>query len=276
MDDDFYLCQPDSVLASAPACASCCGIYNYPGHNRELVTQILTRQTELMAGWDGTDADMERVAAEAMAGRPAPRFEVIYNCPFAGFYDPERRRVGCLLHPRVRGRDLRDFCRYGHRTCGEAKCTAYTYLEPAEARAVMAAAGDWYLYGLAITDIDLIKDFFELCEMKLYAPLALERVAAEPALARALGEYLRLKEDWHLARDPGRFGKYYFVGRDYHIYQIDFRGFEVSRPYHEAILLSLGSVIGSREQLDQAVAVIDARVDAFLEVYSSTGEGRRR
>jgi hypothetical protein len=267
MDDEFQLCQPASLLESAPACASCCGIYNYHGHRRALITEIMVMQTELMAGWDGTEADIVRIGAEVLRRRPAPRFEVIYNCPYVGFYDAERRRVGCLLHPKVRGVDLRDYCRYGHLTCGEARCTAYTYLEPGEARAVMAAAGDWYRYGLAITDIDVIKDFFELCEMKLYRPLDLERVAREPELARAFGDYLAFKEDWPFARDPGRFGKYYFVGQDYHLYQIDYRALGVSSPYHDGILLSLGSVIASAAELEQAIALINAKVEAFVERY---------
>jgi hypothetical protein len=132
---------------------------------------------------------------------------------------------------------------------------------------VWAAAGDWYLYGLCITDIDLIKDFFELCEMKVHGPLQLERIAFEPDLASAFGSYLALKETWPFARDPGRFGKYYFVESDYHIYHIDSEQFGLSFPFHNGIILSLGSVITSREELLEAVTLLDEKVETFLEAY---------
>jgi hypothetical protein len=234
-------------------------------------------QTALLASWDGSDADMERVREEVEANRPPPRFSVIYNCPFSGFLDEQRSRVGCLLHPLHTGRDLREYCRYGRRTCGEARCTAYTYLTEAEAKAVAAAAPDWYIYGLCITDIDLIKDFFELCEMKLAAPVDPGRVSREPALAAAFGDYLSLKERWPFATDPGRYGKYFFVGRDYHIYMIDYRKFGASYPHHDGILISLASVIETREELEEAVGIIERKVDRFMEIYSGlVGEKQRR
>lgn len=268
MDHDFYLCQPGPLLNSLPSCASCCGIYNYQGHDRELVSRTLELQTELMKSWDGTDEDIERIRFQAERSRPAVRFEVIYNCPFAGFLDDARTLVGCLLHPLFLGRDLREFCRYGRRTCGEARCSAYTYLNPGEARAVMAAAGDWYLYGLCITDIDLVKDFFELCEGRLYRPVSPERVAQEPALARAFGRYLALKEDWPFATDPGRFGKYFFEGKNYHIYLIDYARLGISAPAYNGILLSLGSVFERAEELTAALSMIDEKVESFVELYS--------
>jgi len=268
MEDEFYMCQPPPTAMSLPSCASCCGIYNYRGHNREMVTGTLAMQTELMESWDGTDDDIERVGKEVEARRPPVRFEVIYNCPFAGFLDGEQSRVGCLLHPLHLGEDLRRYCRYGRRTCGEAKCTSYTYFRRNEARAVMAAAGDWYLYGLCINDIDLVKGFFELCASRLHAPVMLDRVSVEPALARAFSGFLALKEDWPFARDPGRYGKYYFVERNYNIYRIDYRGFGASRPVHDGVLLSLGSVIESRDEVFAAIEIIDDKVDAFLGEYA--------
>lgn len=273
--EEFHLCQPSPRCGSVPSCANCCGIYNYRGHSRQLVTDVLSLQTEMLAGWDGADADIERVRAEVERRRPPIRFEVLYNCPFSGFLDADRTRVGCLLHPRQRGRDLRDYCRYGRQICGEAKCTAYTYLSGAEAEAVMAAAGDWYLYGLALTDIDLVKDFFELCEFRVFGPIDPARVPRSPELLRAFREYLRLKESWPLDRDPGRYGKYYFVGREYRQHLIDYRRLGVSRPVHDNILAALGSVIETATELEDAIRVIDDRIDDFVRAYQSERNAAR-
>lgn len=258
-------------MQGIPSCASCCGTYNFYGHNRELVARVLEKQTRLMQSWDESSEDIERVRREAEKGRPRPRFEVIYTCPFVGFLDQGRTRVGCLLHPAYTGRELREYCRYGRKTCAEGRCTAYTYLSDAEARAVMAGAGDWYLYGLCITDIDLVKDFFELCESRLHAPVDPARVSQEPALARAFGRYLGLKESWPFAKDPGRFGKYFFEGKHYHVYSIDYRGLGMSAPLYNGVLLSLGSVMERRDELEQAIEIIDAKVELFLGAYCAKG-----
>lgn len=272
MSEEFYLCQPESRTGFGVSCASCCGIYNYRGHHRGLVSEILEIQTALFSGWEGTAEAADRIVKEVERRRPAARFEVIYNCPFTGFLDAERTRVGCLLHPGHAGRDLRDFCRYGHRTCGEARCTAYTYLSEEEKAAVIAASGDWYLYGLCITDLDLVKDFFELCEMRLYQPVDPGRAAREPELRRLFHDYLRLKEEWPWATDPGRFGKYYFVGRDYHVYLINYQKLGLSCPHHDGILLALGSVIETQKELTAALQIIDEKVEAFVRAYSRSPE----
>lgn len=274
MSEEFYLCQPPELMGSVPSCASCCGVYNYTGHDRGMITGLLALQTRLMEGFDGTEAEAERIAREVEAARPTVRFDVIYNCPYVGFLDKNQTRIGCLLHPLRLGRDLREFCRYGHRTCAEARCTAYTYLSDAEAQAVMAAAGDWYLYGLCITDLDLVKDFFELCEMKLYRPVDPGRVARSAPLADRFHDYLALKENWPWAADPGRFGKYYFVGRDYHVYLINYPKLGLAFPHHDGILQALGSVIETPAELLAAVKIIDDKVEAFLEAYAQ--QPRRR
>lgn len=275
MPEEFHLCQPDKIGAGVPSCASCCGIYNYFGHNRELISGILRMQTGLARSWDGTDRDMERIQFEVLGKRPGPRFEVIYNCPHAGFLDREETRVGCLLHPGFAGKELRDYCRYGHRTCGEARCTAYTYFDEGEAAAVAAGAGDWYIYGLCITDIDLVKDFFELCEMKRYGPVDAARVAGDPELARAFGDYLKLKGNWPFATDPARFGKYYFVDRNYLLYSIDHRRLGSSPCFHDGILLSLGSVIETGDDLARAISLVDEKVDAFMKIYEKADVAAR-
>jgi hypothetical protein len=267
MSEGFYLCQPAPIRASSPACAACCGIYNYHGHDRDLVTAVLAMQTDLMAVWDGTDADLERTRAEIERRRPRPRFPAVYNCPFAGFYDQARTRVGCLLHPAVRGQELRGYCRYGARTCAEAKCLAYDYLTEPEALALAAAAQDWYIYGLAMTDVAILKDFLSLCQQTSGLPVPLERVAQETAPARALADFLQLLEHWPFPRDPERFGKTYWIDDRHYAwtYQIEYERLGAPQPFHHRLLLALGAVIASRQELQQAIALIDAKAEAFIQ-----------
>ena len=232
-----------------------------------MITGILNMQTDLMDGWDGTNKDIERIRKEVENNRPKKRFSVIYNCPFSGFINDERTMVGCLLHPIKLGKDLRDYCQYGRKTCGEAKCTAYTYLSDDESQAVMASCRDWYLYTMTINDTDFIKEFFKLCEQKILAPLKINRIAKEEKLARAFHDYLALKENWPFETDPERYGKYYFVDKLYHIYKIDYEKLGAEKPASHKILLALGSVINSKKELEEAVKIIDQKVEKFLGVY---------
>jgi hypothetical protein len=265
---DFYFCQPPRP--GGPSCARCCGIYNYRGHDRKLVTGVLRLQTGLMAGWDGSEADLPRVRAEIEAGRPEARFAAVHNCPFAGFIDQQETRVGCLIHPTVRGSDRRDLSFYGPRTCGEARCLAHDRLSPAEAEVIREAAGDWYRYGLALADLDLIRDFFILCSRRLGGPVTLADAGRSAA---ALGDFLRLLEHWPLARDPGRFGRIEAIDlRHYEwIYAIDYERLGAARPFHHRIIVGLGSVIADRADLAAAVAAIDARVDDFARDWIRGG-----
>jgi hypothetical protein len=267
MKEKFYLCQPGNHGFSLPSCASCCGIYNYSGHNRKMITETLEMQTKMMDGWDKTDEDIERIRDEVENKRPKKRFSVIYNCPFSGFINDDHTMIGCLLHPMKLEKDLRDYCQYGRKTCQEAKCTAYTYLSDDEANAVMASCKDWYLYTMTITDTEFIRGFFKLCEQKLLAPLKTERIANEEKLARPFFNYLSLKENWPFETDPERYGKYYFVEKQYRIYKIDYDKLGLKKPDCHKIILALGSVIESKNDLEKAVEIINEKVDGFLGVY---------
>jgi hypothetical protein len=89
------------------------------------------------------------------------RYEVIYCCEYLGFLDGERKKVGCLLHPlQNRGIDLRDVSFYGKDLCHGHFCPGYHYISREEKQSLIAIIDDWYLYGLCVTDVDLIKEYF--------------------------------------------------------------------------------------------------------------------
>jgi hypothetical protein len=272
MDDEGLWCQPED--GSGASCARCCGIYNYRGHDRELVTRVLTRQTELLSGWDGSARELARIGAAARAQQPPARFAVIANCPFAGFLGPERTRVGCLIHPRRLGAERRDASPYGAATCGSARCSAHDRLRRAEAEALAAAAGgDWYRYGLALNDLDVIEDFLALAARLLGEPVTLAGVAVRPRALAALGNFLRLGEDWPLARDPERLGKVYAVDARFYewTYAIDYERLGVARPFAHRMIVGLGSVIETRSELEGAVELIEERVEELARGWIVDG-----
>jgi len=263
-----HLCQPDG----AKSCAACCGIYNFKANDRDSVRRRLERNTRALAGLAEDDAS-SRLARHAEAFRPrdngpAKRFETVFNCEYAGFLDAERRRPGCLLHPACNGqRDLRDSSFYGKELCAGHFCLSYHYLAEREQRLVVESLDDWYLYGLVITDIDLVKGYFRALADKVGEAIRPERARAK-GLREEIRRFFQWKESWPFrSSDPGRFGKYRFDGEDYG--EADIRYFRRHRPpspYHD-LFKALESDFRSGEDADRAEAMIRKRIEDFARLY---------
>jgi hypothetical protein len=262
----IMLCQPDN----RKSCSACCGLYNWKGHSRAAISEIVTLQTDLFFELpDFNDFTVFRSKRNCRL-RNAPLFETIYSCEFVGFIDPERRRVGCLLHPMVTGRaDLRDNCFYGSKICNEHFCPGFSCLTTAEQQAVVDATDDWYLYGLVITDIDLVKEIFRHVENTLGESLKPARLR-RTAVREALHDLLRLKEHWPFKAVENRLGKYYFSAAEYHIARIDYErrwGVPVSR--FDKILVSLESDLQTRQDLEQAECLLAAKLERLISACSA-------
>ena len=183
-----------------------------------------------------------------------------------GFIDAERRRVGCLLHPAGNaGCDLRSQSFYGQKLCDGHFCPSYQKLAQHEVDCLAAVLDDWYLYGLVITDIDYVKEFFRLVEQGLGAGVKPERLGAAAAWLRA---YCELKLDWPW-RDPPRprFGKYFFVGEDYDIAQIDYAALGAEPSVYDRILLSLASGFENQAELQSAEERLSQILEGFIYGY---------
>jgi hypothetical protein len=198
----------------------------------------------------------------------AKRYEVIYCCEYLGFLDREERRVGCLLHPLQNGGvDHRGGSFYGRELCDGHFCPSYHYISREEKQALLNIIDDWYLFGLVITDIDLVKSYFQMVSDGIYETPPPEcfrnGLLREEALA-----FFELKLSWPFrSADVNRLGKYYFDGSQYMITRIDYEalGREISR--FDRIFLSLTSDFRSGEEIGQAERLIQGRLDAFIGAY---------
>jgi hypothetical protein len=262
----IMLCQPDN----RKSCSACCGLYNWKDHSRAAITEIVTLQTGLFFELpDFNDFTAFRTERNRRL-RNTPLFETIYSCEFVGFIDPERRRAGCLLHPMVTGReDLRDNCFYGSTICNEHFCPGFGCFTIAEQQAVVDATDDWYLYGLVITDIDLVKEIFRHAENTLGESLKPERLRR--ARARdALRALLRLKEDWPFKAPENRLGKYYFSESEYHIARIDYeRQWGIPASRFDKILVSLESDFKTRQDLQAAETLLASKIDRLISACTA-------
>lgn len=262
----IHLCQPDA----GKSCGACCGLYNWKDHSRQALQAILEMQTSLFAPFQKTGGDFDRYRDLRAAVLDNEKlFETIYNCEFIGFIDAGQRRVGCMLHPMVTGgSDLRDHCFYSAEICSGHFCPGYSCFTTAQQRAVINATSDWYLYGLAITDIDLVKEFFKLVEDTIGESIKESRLA-DPAITDILADFFRLKEHWPFKAKKNRLGKYYFSAAEYHVARIDYEarwGLPASRL--DKILVSLESDLTCAKELHQAEEIIERLIQKFIAAYA--------
>jgi len=260
-----HLCQPDA----GKSCGACCGLYNYADSSRESLVLRLRRRTELFRRAGKSPEGLQVFSRMIQATEDmARRYEVIYCCEYLGFLDMEEKRVGCLLHPLQNGGvDHRGLSFYGRELCDGHFCPSYHYISREEKQALLHIIDDWYLFGLVITDIDLVKSYFQLISDGVYETPSPDRFK-DGRLREKAGAFFDLKLSWPFrSADVHRLGKYYFDGSQYMIKHIDYGalGSEISR--FDRIFLSLTSDFRSREDLQRAEELIQSHLDGFIRAY---------
>lgn len=265
-DEKFiHLCQPDSCKS----CGACCGLYNYADSSRESLVNRLRRRTQLFHEMVAGPDDLEAFAHVIKTTEPQEKiYEVIYCCEYVGFLDETERTVGCLLHPLQNGgNDFRDVSFYGKELCDGHFCPSYYYISQEEKRALISIIDDWYLYGLCVTDIDLVKEYFRLISEELGEMPSAGKFENSVLKESAL-RFFELKTSWRFrSPETNRFGKYYFDGSQYMIHHIDYEALGCERSRFDKIFQSLTSHFDTLKDLEQAEAIIDTCIADFVGRY---------
>jgi len=260
-----YLCQ----VGDAISCGACCGLYNRADASRGTLEDLIAGRTKTFRRVP-RDADaitdfQLRMERRDPGPRPYPDF---YHCPFLGFIDPGRRRVGCLLHPMADGNsgiDYRGLSFYGGLACRDYFCPSYRNLPAPRKEIVKAVCADWYLYGLVITEDRLLNAFFGEIEKRLNRPLSAVDVLPHADSRQAVREFLALKLDWpHRlagARGPGN---YFFNDGLYPRPPIDYSRLGVAPSALDPILHELSSGFSRPAALNQAEALIESLLGRIL------------
>jgi hypothetical protein len=260
----IHLCQPDN----SKSCGACCGLYNWEDHSRKTLTALLETNTRLFFsfGQKPDIASYRTLQSETVAQQKL--CETIYNCEFLGFINTEQTRVGCLLHPFLhQGEDLRDCSFYGAEMCAGHFCPSYSYLSVPEQAAAATVIDDWYLYGLTITDIDFVKEFFTIVQNRLGDCLNPERFF-ELEVKNALRNYFQLKEHWKFAAAKNRLGKYYFSRAEYQIARIEYeKNWKIKPSRFDKIFLSLASEFSTEEEVAEAERMVEEKINALVIAY---------
>ncbi|MGC3999742.1 MAG: hypothetical protein QM767_20765 [Anaeromyxobacter sp.] len=251
------LCQRDGL-----SCGACCGLYNATELSREGMQAELRRRTAALARVPRT-AEGFAAAAKALAeDGPEPLFPSVRICPLLGYLDAAETRIGCLAHPLVTGGpDLRACGVYDVLTCESFLCPSHAWLSVAEVAIVLRAAGDFYLYGLVVTDVDFVRAVLAGVAARAgqqVEPRHLEHAPFRQALQRlfALKEELAPgSEGLFGAFRPGQDGDP--VDR-----RIDYAALGADPSPHDTILTCVGADPRSGNDLDALEGEVRARLDA--------------
>ncbi len=262
--DIKVLCQPDP----GKSCGACCGLYNYVDSSRESLTKRLRARTARFREMVKSPADVARYARETLAVEDfRKRYEVIYCCEYLGFLDADEKKVGCLLHPLQNdGVDLRGVSFYGQEVCAGHLCPSHHFIARSQQLILLKLINDWYLYGLCLTDIDLVVTYFKLIADRIGRELKAEDFDL-PGLSETALEYLSWKMTWPFrSEEANRLGKYYFDGSQYMISHIDYEKFGREISPLNSILLSLSSEFSCPEELDAAEKMVWDNINTFVSL----------
>jgi hypothetical protein len=265
-NSEILLCQPDDTKS----CAACCGLYNTTDHSFELVDYNLRQRTRLFRRLKGSPDWADRFKAEITdLELPTKKLaEAIYNCSFVGYLNDEETRVGCLLHPLQNdGEDLRDCAFYGKKICASHLCISHTMLSREEKLAVINAIDDWYVYGMCVPDIDLVKSYFRLIAEKVGEEIKGEFLKHAP-LKQLAASFFNLTRDWKFKSNENRLGRYYFSYPEYNIARIDYPLLRREKPSEfDSILVSLASDFKNEAELLEAEKLISDNISEFVKIY---------
>jgi hypothetical protein len=254
------LCQ-----RAGASCGACCGLYNRRDHSRRGLRVLLSRRTRALAAVPRTPEAFAAAARALAADEGDALFPSVRLCPLLGFLDAGETRVGCLAHPLATGgADLRDCGAYDARICDGFACPSHAWLSEAEAALAVRACGDWYLYGLVVTDVPFLRACLAGVADEAGAAVE-ERHLDDPIFLAALRALLALKEE--LA--PGSDGLYGAFrpgpSGEPEPRAIDYASLAREHSPHDAILACAGADPRSGNDLDRLEGEVRARLRAAAD-----------
>lgn len=261
----IVLCQPDEHKS----CGACCGLYNYADSSLSSLTRRLRARTQRFGQLVKVPGDVEYYANATFSSEDfAKRYEVIYCCEYLGFLDDAERKVGCLLHPAQNsGLDLRAGSFYGQETCAGHLCPSHHFIPPHQAQILIKIIDSWYLYGLCLTDIDLVTEYFRMLADIIGEELKPD-VFDNSSLKDIARKFFYWKINWPFrSEEVNRLGKYYFDGSQYMISYIDYAKLDREISPLDKIFMSLSSAFKNAQEIEEAENLVMGNMRQFTAAY---------
>jgi hypothetical protein len=265
-----YLCQ----VGEQVSCGACCGLYNVEDPSARALEALLRHRTELFHDvprqMEAILAFKEKIESGESQTRPYAEF---HHCPYIGLIGNRGLRVGCLLHPLAPGNDgvdWRGISFYGGMACRVYFCPSYRHLSPVMKRVLREIVPGWYLYGLVVTETEMLEGFLFALQGRLGRPLSVEDVVGDDDCRETLLEFLSLKVDWpYRDRASPVSGNYFFHDALYGPPPIDYEGLSVLPSRYDAILRALQSRFGSAADLEESENLLDDIIDRLASHITS-------
>jgi hypothetical protein len=257
-----YLCQVNDRVS----CGACCGLYNVAEVSRTHLAALLHQRTLRFATLPRTAAAIDAFAQWTHAQESQKRpFADFHHCPFIGLIGPNASRVGCLLHPLAEGNqgvDFRGLSYYGGLACRTYFCPATQSLPARYKRILRTVLDDWYLYGMVVTETELIAAQFQWLEKRLGREMDAALWIDHPHARQPLVDLLALKISWPFRPHDAPTPCHYFFTDPPHIRpQIDYgRLGAVPSPMHP-MLRELVSAFGSTADLHAAEQLLETKLE---------------
>lgn len=117
------LCHPEKGSVS---CGACCGLFNLKLRPSEFKNLLLERTTEFKSTVNFEvrhTFPIYRKERETKEAHILKKDEMTYNCPFLGYVDNAKQRIGCMIHPIFTGDPKsQNFSFYGTSICQAYDC----------------------------------------------------------------------------------------------------------------------------------------------------------
>jgi len=128
---------------------------------------------------------------------------------------------------------------------------------------------DWYLYGLVVTDIDLVKEYLRHISDSLGETP--DRAWFREGPARVVARrFFSLKLTWPFRSDEvRRFGRFYFDGSQHMIRPIDYAALGCERSRYDGIFLSLSSEFHNHADVELAERMIRENIEALVALWET-------
>lgn len=262
-----YLCQ----VGENVSCGACCGLYNTADASKPALSEMLLRRTEDYAKIpreiDAVLEFKERVEKRENHNRPYPEF---HHCPFIGFIGKDNNRVGCLLHPLAEnsgGLDFRGLSYYGTMACRQYFCPTHTTVDASFKKIVRAAAPDWHIFGLFVTESEMIVNFFSEIAKDSKKHLDANEFCQNEKALESVREFMRLKLSWPFRKKNGFHpANYFFNDRLYPPPEIDYSHLDTEPSNYDAIFRGLKSEFESKDSLRDAESIIFGILDRLKTI----------
>ena len=266
-----YLCQ----ISPSVSCGACCGLYNVADASADNLEAILNHRTTAFAAVKRTADDIlnfqNSIASIEDQKRPYRDF---HHCAFIGLIGGSRSRVGCLLHPEADGNngiDFRGLSWYGGMACRSYFCPTHRQLPSRHKVAVREAAPNWHLYGLIITEVNMLSCFLTAVENHLGRKLQRGDVLNHPGWREALHGFFQLKINWPF-RSSGSPGpaNYFFEDGQHICPPVKYSGGGAGSSPYDKIFRSLHSRFESQNALQEAEDCIEKLLLPFSTFSEDT------